>query len=458
MTDTAFNTVQASGSLRKRLMITLIGGTAILALILFFIVRGYAAQIAQNGQDSILEASVSSILDAAILRDGSVEIDFPYASLSMLDTLEDDRVFYAIYQDDELLSGYATLPRPQSVTDRAAFETLVFQETPVRLASASRVLIGASERTEISVVVGQTQDALSGTLNSISRNVAAFGAGFFAIVSLLSFWATATTINPLQRLANAVKRRGPQDLRPFDKAVPVEMVPLVSSLNTLMGRLDQSLTQSEDFIAEAAHRVRTPLATVRSYAETTLVRVTKSENRAALRSMIRAIDESSRAAGQLLDHAMITFRADHLDRQKIELVALVQELVTRLEPIAQMKDVELQLTAPLPVEISGDPILIQNAVRNIIDNALKYSPSDAVIKITVDAQDRPKIQVCDQGPGFPPDEIATLTNRFARGNNAKDIVGSGLGLTIAKDVVAAHDGTLEIFNHDKGGACAVLSF
>ena len=101
MTDTAFNTVQASGSLRKRLMITLIGGTAILALILFFIVRGYAAQIAQNGQDSILEASVSSILDAAILRDGSVEIDFPYASLSMLDTLEDDRVFYAIYQDDD---------------------------------------------------------------------------------------------------------------------------------------------------------------------------------------------------------------------------------------------------------------------------------------------------------------------------------------------------------------------
>ena len=77
-----------------------------------------------------------------------------------------------------------------------------------------------------------------------------------------------------------------------------------------MGRLDHSLSQSEDFIAEAAHRIRTPLATVRSYAEATLQRVDTIENRQAMRSMIRAIDESSRAASQLLDHAMITFRAD----------------------------------------------------------------------------------------------------------------------------------------------------
>lgn len=451
-------TPQASGSLRRRLMITLIGGTAVLALVLFYVVRGYAAQIAQNGQDSILEASVSSILDAAVLRDGVVEVDFPYASFSMLDTNQDDRVFYAIYKDDILLSGYDSLPRLTPTNDTATSRTASFQGAPVRLSSASRVLIGASERTKISVIVGQTQDALSGTLNTISRNVAAFGIGFFALVALLSFWATATTINPLQRLADSVKRRGPQDLSPFEKQVPVEMMPLVSSLNTLMGRLDQSLTQSEDFIAEAAHRVRTPLATVRSYAETTLVRVTKSENRAALRSMIRAIDESSRAAGQLLDHAMITFRADHLDKQRIDLVDLVSELTTRLEPIAHMKDVNLKMTANNPVSILGDPILIQNAVRNVIDNALKYSPNDATISITVDKNPRPRIQICDQGPGFPTSEISTLTNRFARGNNATDIVGSGLGLTIARDVVAAHDGTLEIFNHQKGGACAILSF
>ncbi len=94
------------GSLRNRLALILTGGAALLAILLFFVVRGYAAQIAQQGQDNILGASVSSILDAAVLRDGAVELDFPYASLSMLSTSADDRVFYAIYEDGALLSGY----------------------------------------------------------------------------------------------------------------------------------------------------------------------------------------------------------------------------------------------------------------------------------------------------------------------------------------------------------------
>jgi len=84
--------VNVAGSLRNRLTLTLIGGAAVLAILLFVVVRGYSAQIAQQGQDSILEASVTSILDAAILRDGMVEVDFPYASLSMLDTEADDRL------------------------------------------------------------------------------------------------------------------------------------------------------------------------------------------------------------------------------------------------------------------------------------------------------------------------------------------------------------------------------
>tara|TARA_B110000090_G_scaffold125262_1_gene138679 strand:- start:406 stop:750 length:345 start_codon:yes stop_codon:yes gene_type:complete len=102
--------VRVSGSLRNRLATTLIGGAAVLAILLFFVVRSYAAQIAQQGQDSILGASVTSILDAASVQDGRIEVDFPYASFSMLGTDFDDRIFYAIYQDDQLLSGYDGLP------------------------------------------------------------------------------------------------------------------------------------------------------------------------------------------------------------------------------------------------------------------------------------------------------------------------------------------------------------
>ena len=264
------------------------------------------------------------------------------------------------------------------------------------------------------------------------------------------------TMGQLNRLTSSVTRRGPQDLSPFNRPVPVEMAPLVKSLNSLMSRLNHSLSQSEDFIAEAAHRVLTPLATVRSYGEATLQRVEKEENRHAMRSMIRAIDESSRAAGQLLDHAMITFRADHLEREDFDLAKMVQDLVLRLSPIAEMKDLSLSLSNHAPVAYSGDPILIQNAVRNILDNALKYAPADSMVIISVTANPKPQVTIEDQGPGFPPQQIHQLTTRFKRGDNAQDTIGSGLGLTIAQDVAQAHGGSLALSNRQEGGACVIL--
>lgn len=437
----------------------MIGGAAVLTVLLFFVVRSYATQIAQQGQDSILAASVSSILDAAVIRDGSVEVDFPYSAFSILSTPSDDRIFYAIYRDDTLLSGYPKLPQaPMTLGAKSVFLTTIFQGDTIRLVTARRILVGENFRSQVSVVVSQTQDELTATLNHISRNVAVFGIGFFILAALLSYWATSITIDRLTRLTMSVTRRGPQDLTPVSAPMPIEMVPLVTSLNTLMDRLDQSLNRSEDFIAEAAHRVRTPLATVRSYAEATLQRVSKEENRQALRSMVRAIDESSRAAGQLLDHAMITFRADHLERQDIDLIELVTELMRSLSPIADMKDIEFVLHVTSPVQVAGDPILLQNAVRNVIDNALKYSPSESVISITVLPSPSPRVIVCDQGPGFPSNQMSILTERFTRGDNAQGTIGSGLGLTIAQEVAVAHDGTLELSNLPKGGACVTFTF
>lgn len=446
-----------AGSLRNRLAATLIGGAAVLAILLFLVVRGYSAQIAQQSQDSILTASAASILDAAVIRDGSVEVDFPYSAFSILNTSSDDRIFYAIYRDDTLLSGYESLPRASiEGAKKHGFRTTSYRGETVRLISSRRTLVGENLRTQVSVIVAQSQGALTLTLNRISRNVAVFGVGFFVLAALLSVWATSITIDRLTRLTMSITRRGPQDLTPVNAPMPVEMAPLVASLNTLMDRLDQSLSRSEEFIAEAAHRVRTPLATVRSYAEATLQRVSKEENRQALRSMVRAIDESSRAAGQLLDHAMITFRADHMERQEIELVGLVTEFVESLRPLAEMKDIDFDLQVAPTVPVLGDTILLQNAVRNIIDNALKYSPSESVIAITVTADPSPRVIILDQGPGFPLEQIDSLTERFTRGTNALGTVGSGLGLTIASEVALAHGGELTLSNLPRGGACVTF--
>jgi len=234
----------------------------------------------------------------------------------------------------------------------------------------------------------------------------------------------------------------------------------VKSLNQFIERLKISLTRSEDFIAEAAHRVRTPLATVRAQAEITLRRVEKDENRASLKEMIRAIDDSSRAAGQLLDHAMVTFRTDHLEQSQIDLAALVGETVDRLKAVAELKDIDLTYNENDPAKISGDAILIQNAVRNLLDNAIKYSPMDSRVSVELVRQ-TPWVILSfhDQGLGFPQTGAAGLTKRFARGSNVAGIVGSGLGLTIADEVARAHGGDLKIANNADGvGACVSISF
>jgi two-component system sensor histidine kinase TctE len=286
------------------------------------------------------------------------------------------------------------------------------------------------------------------------------GFGFFAIAAILTVYSAQSTVRPLRRLAVSVSRRGPQDLRPVAAPVPSEMVPLVDALNKFMGRLKKSLGQSEEFIAEAAHRVRTPLATVRTQAELTLHRVDRDENRVALREMIRAIDESSRAAGQLLDHAMVTFRTDYLEVQNFDLRVLVVDLVENMRPIADLKDIVLDLEQGDPIRMMGDGILIQNAVRNLIDNSIKYSSSESLIRLRFDHEnEKIGLIIQDEGIGFPTENTVDLTKRFVRGSNVGGRIGSGLGLTIADDVARAHGGSLSLQNEAKGsGACVTLYF
>ncbi|MCO4828445.1 sensor histidine kinase N-terminal domain-containing protein, partial [Lentibacter algarum] len=135
--------VNVSGSLRRRLALIMTGGAAVLAVILFFVVRGLAAQVAQQGQDNILNASMASVLDTAVIREGRVTLDFPYSSLSMLNTVADDRVFYAIHEGRTLLSGYDWLVPPSDLSAGAAhFETTVFNAEQVRVATGLRILTG----------------------------------------------------------------------------------------------------------------------------------------------------------------------------------------------------------------------------------------------------------------------------------------------------------------------------
>ena len=101
---------------------------------------------------------------------------------------------------------------------------------------------------------------------------------------------------------------------------------------------------------------------------------------------------------------------------------------------------------------------MQNAIRNLVDNALKYAPSESIVRLVVATTPKPSISVVDEGAGFPVGEINLLQDRFARGSNSGGIIGSGLGLTIAQEVAEAHGGGLTLTNHSGGGACVIFSF
>ena len=443
------------GSIRRRLsaLLTIVAG--IIAIFLFFLIQSVARQIAQSSQDNILLASAISIIDSSRFNKGEFSIDLPYSSLSMLDTVTDERVFYSIKLDDQFLSGYKLLPQADVFkSNNIAYLSSHFLDQDIRIVTVKRLFSINNQPVTLEVSVAQTLNGLTKTLASTRRVSLIVGVTFFLIAAILSFMLARSAVNPLARLTKSISKRGPKDLRPVAAPVPAEMVPLVSSLNTLMHRLEKSLTRSEDFITEAAHRVRTPLTVVRTQAEITLRQIDKPRNRKNLKEIIRAIDESSRAAGQLLDHAMVTFRADNLALEKVNICQLINDTVDRLSPLADLRDISLEVELLHQASVLGDPILLQNALYNIIDNAIKYSPIDSKVVTTISSiNEKIQISVNDTGPGFNSDEPSKLIERFQRGEDVEGIIGSGLGLTIAHEVVEAHKGHLEIKNLVGGGAC-----
>ncbi len=225
-----------------------------------------------------------------------------------------------------------------------------------------------------------------------------------------------------------------------------------------MGRLQNALTRTETFIAEAAHHVRTPLATVRTQAEIALRHAEAEGTRQTLRSVIRAVDESSRSAGQLLDHAMVTYRSDQLEQQEVDLADVAGEVVRALGPTGEMKDLSINLAIKAgETRVPGDQVLIESALRNLLDNAIKYSPPESSVRVDVEpSAGGVKISFLDQGRGLQGASKEALTGRFSRGSNVGDVVGSGLGLTIVEEVATAHHGSFELVGKEGQGTCASL--
>lgn len=448
--------VQAGWSIARKLTLFLAGIVALLALISWGMVTSFAREAAGRTQDNVLAASATSIAETLRSEGGQVRLELPYAAFSMLGAISEDRVFYRVATGDEVLTGYADLEGPDVTPGEVRFDTLTYRDVTVRAVSVMRVILSDGQAVPITVTLAQTRDGVQGIAAGLSRQAAVLSLGVFLLAVGVSAYAVRASLRPLNAMAQNVATRGPSDLRPLRRRGPPELMPLVGALNRLMERLGGSIKRSEDFIAEAAHRVRTPLAIVRTQAEIALHSVEEEQQKQTLRRVIRAVDDSSRSASQLLDHAMVSFRADDLTRERVDVPGLTSAVADALRPTAEMKDIDIAMTLS-DVSVEGDAILLQNALRNVLDNAIKYSPAETVVRVEVARVGREaRVSVQDEGPGFGDGSAAHLTERFRRGDKVAGIVGSGLGLTIAEEALRAHGGRLELGLAEGGGACVLL--
>ena len=448
-------------SIGQRLTLLLAAIAAVLAFLSWWMVSSFAREAAERTQDNILIASATTIAEALRSEQGDIVLELPYSAFALLGAIGEDRVFYRVAANGETLTGYDDLI-PETVPTRpgnAAVRTLNFRGDPVRMVTVQRTVLAGQQPVPVLVTVAQTRSGVAAIGAGLSQTAAVLSVALFVLAVGLGAFAAGNALKPLNSFAQAVTRRGPADLRPLRRSVPDELSPLLTALNRLMERLGQSIRRSEEFIAEAAHRVRTPLATVRMQAETALHTVEKEEEKRMLRQIIRAVDESSRSASQLLDHATVSFRADTLAQDVVDIAELAGRVTEALAPTADMKDITLALHAAHPAHVRGDAILLESALRNILDNSIKYSPLETDVAITLQKTQEGAwcLTVRDHGRGFADGPLPDLTARFKRGANVEKIVGSGLGLTIAEDVVIAHGGRLELSHPQEGvGACVSL--
>lgn len=248
---------------------------------------------------------------------------------------------------------------------------------------------------------------------------------------------------PLQRLASSIGQRSPDRLDPIVATdVPNEIRPIIEQTNRLLQRVSDSIEQERRFTADAAHEIRTPLAVIRTYAQVAAAATEANERTKALNSVVQASDRATHLLAQLLTMARLDNDTLISNFVNCDLRKIAVDVIAEITPQALQKKVEVMLDEGQAAWVRGEPALLAVLLRNLIDNAIRYSPADTFVAVTIKRLDgKVRLTVSDQGPGIPEHERDRVLSRFTRlGGN--DAPGSGLGLSIALRIAQLHGATL----------------
>ena len=236
---------------------------------------------------------------------------------------------------------------------------------------------------------------------------------------------------------------------------------LAAVINDAFARLEASFAQLRRFTADASHELRTPLAVIRGIGEAGLVVTrTPAEYKEAIGSMLEEIDRLTTLVDTLLRLSHGDAGNVHLSREPLDLGQLTREVVASLALLAEERRQRVSIQAAEGVSVGADRLVLREAITNVIDNAIKYSPVGASIAVSIrDDGDRAVVEVADQGPGIPAEHRERIFDRFFRLDAARsrDAGGTGLGLAIAKWAVEINNGSIRVDAAATGGSVFRIS-
>ena len=431
----------AQASLRARLLRRLL--PALFVLLLAGAATGYGVALhsATKAYDRALLDTTLAIAEQLRIADGKPQLPLTPQARAILVVDKFDEVFYAVRGPaGELLDGeaglpvpgQAVLPRLRSEEGRAYFDG-VLGGRPVRVAALQRT-IGDQQLTVLAAETLVKRNALvrevllGMLLPELLLVLASAAVVWFGVRSGL---ASLTDVR--QELAG----RSQSDLRPVHVDVPEEIEPVIGELNDLLQRLQLALDSQRNFVSDAAHQLRTPIAALQAQAEAAI-----GESPPDMRSRLEGVMSAARRLSHLVDQLLALARAEPsaaLANEEIALEALIHQVAETWLPAAIARGVDLGFELE-PVRVHGSGLLLEELLGNLLDNAIRHAPPGGVVTVSCGRQGTAAwIAVEDDGPGLAEDEQEKVFERFyqARRNPGE---GSGLGLAIVRQIARQHGG------------------
>jgi len=310
-----------------------------------------------------------------------------------------------------------------------------------------RVFVTQGHEGDVNILVGEQQSARQDIVRASVVGMLKPMALALPLLALGIWWVVRGLVRPLRQLGAAVSVRQPQSLVPLPSAgVPPEVLPLVSALNDLFTRMAELLVTERQFTADAAHELRTPIAGIRMQAQVAQGATQNAERAAALDATVQGCDRATRLVEQLLQLARLDAETATPDAAATDLGRVAHMVVADLQSAAQARGQQVLLQTPGPVNIHLTEPLAQVLLRNLLDNALRYSPDGAQVQVHITAASAgipARLCVEDGGPGLTNGEMARLGERFFRVLGTGQS-GSGLGWSIVRRIARLHNLRLQV--------------